>query len=345
MLYGATGYTGGLVLDELLRRGIRPVLGGRNAGKLQTLAETHGLSHRTTSLRSDELSAAVRGIRVLLNAAGPFEETAAPLAAACLSSSVHYLDLSGEPAAIEPLARHHAAACERGVMIMPGIGFDVVASDCLMAHLARRVPTAQRAWIGLAGLNHASRGSARTFARWGGRGILIRRNGLLQTMPPGELHRSFDYGEGPRVSLGLTWGDVSTTYFTTGIPNTEVYFEATGVLLGTLAASRFWGSWLNTPSVQSMLDAQVELLPAGPTSVEREAMQIITVAEVEDRSGRRSSARLRTPQSYTFTALSSAEIAMRALGGDLQPGFQTPGRILGGDFPLTLPGVHREDLS
>jgi short subunit dehydrogenase-like uncharacterized protein len=72
---------------------------------------------------------------------------------------------------------------------------------------------------------------------------------------------------------------------------------------------------------------------------------MVIVVEAEDGCGGRAVSRLRTPEAYTFTGMSALAVAQRVLAGDLEPGFQTPGRVYGPDFVLSLPGTTREDLA
>jgi short subunit dehydrogenase-like uncharacterized protein len=345
LIYGATGYTGRLLAQRAAGASLRPILGGRNEEKVAALAASLGLEHRTVRLSEPELlAAALRDVRVVLHAAGPFSDTAMPMLDACLRTGTHYLDLNGDVSVFEALARRHAEARGRGIMVMPGVGFDVVASDCLAAHVARRLPGARRLAVGLAGLRFASRGSAKTLLEHAGRGIQVRRDGLLTTLPPGTLQRSFDYGDGQRPSFAVSWGDVASAYYTTAIPNIETYFDANPALSGMLAASRYLGWALGTAPGQALLHASAELLPEGPSSAEREASGMVVVAEVEDGGGRSARARLRTTEAYTFTAAAAVTIASRVLAGDLEVGFQTPGRVYGPDFVLGFDGVSREDV-
>jgi short subunit dehydrogenase-like uncharacterized protein len=344
LIYGATGYSGRLIVEEARRRGLRPILAGRNAAALSALGEAVALEHRPASLADPaRLRQALGGVAVVLNAAGPFSATAGALIDACLDAGAHYLDISGEIAAIEEAARRHAQAAARGRMLMPGVGFDVVPSDCLARHLAARLPGAVSLRLGIAGIERASRGSARTIVEQIGRGACVRRQGSLHALPAGSLTRAFDYGAGPRPSVAVSWGDVASAYYSTGIPNIETYFEATALLRGGLAVDRSWGWLLSLPPWPELLKGATRLLPEGPTEAQRRQSATTIVAEVEDAAGRRLCARLFTPEVYTFTATASVAIAERVLGGDLEVGFQTPSRVFGGDFVLALPGVRRED--
>jgi short subunit dehydrogenase-like uncharacterized protein len=345
LIYGATGYTGRCITAAAVALGLRPILCGRAAPKLKAFAEPLGLDFRVAALTEPhQLAAALGGVKVVLHAAGPFSSTSRPMIDACLRAGTHYLDITGEIPVIEALVRRDTEARAQRIMIMPAVGFDVVPSDCLAAHVARRLPTASRLAIGLSGLRFATRGSAKTLAEHVGYGVLVRRDGLITAVAPGAWSRRFDYGAGPRESLTISWGDVSTAFYTTGIPNIEVYFEATPMLRAMLMASRYLGGILNTAPWQMWLKTCAEMLPEGQREEERAASAMAIVVEADDGARRRASARLRTPEAYSFTGVTAAAIAQRVLNNDIEVGFQTPARLYGADFVLALAGVHREDL-
>lgn len=344
-VYGATGYTGRLIVERAVARGHAPLLAGRDAAALAEVAARFGLAHRVARVdRPDELRALTRRLPVLLNAAGPFAATTPPLLEACLASGTHYADVTGEVPAIEQAAARHAVARERKVMVMPAVGFDVVPSDCLAAHVARRLPGAMTLRLGLRGLDHLSRGSARTIVQQLGHGVWVRRGGQLRTVTPGSLRRAFDYGDGPCPSVAVSWGDVATAFFSTGIPNIEVFFAETLPLRGAVAAHRNWAWLLSGAAWQRLLQFNTRWLPEGPSAQQRRQSTVTIVAEAVTADGRHARARLRTPEVYTFTASSAIQVIERIIEGDVQPGFQTPSRVWGADFALLLEGVTREDL-
>jgi short subunit dehydrogenase-like uncharacterized protein len=344
LLYGATGYTGRLLAEGLRARGLRPLLAARDPTRLAGVAAPLDLPHRAVGLDAPEgLDRALAGVRVVLNAAGPFAHTARPLVDACLRVGAHYLDITGELDVFEGLARRHAEARSRSVMIMPGVGFDVVATDCQAAHVAAHLPGARRLRLGVTGLAPASRGSARTVIEHVGTGTRVRRGGVIRTLPMGALERSFDFGRGPRPSLAVSWGDVSTAFYTTGIPDIEVYYEASPELRATAAVGRWLGGWLRLAPWQAWLQGHADVLPAGPSETQRGRHRCVVVAEVEDDAGGFASSRLESPEGYGFTALSAPAIAARVLADDLEPGFQTPARVYGADFVLSIPGTVREN--
>jgi short subunit dehydrogenase-like uncharacterized protein len=346
LVYGATGYTGRLIVREALARGLRPVLGGRSRDKVAGLADPLGLEYRVAALTDPaQLDDALHGMRAVLHAAGPFSQTAEPMVDACLRAGAHYLDVTAEVSVVEGLAQRDAAARQRGIMLLPGAGFDIVPSDSLLAHVARRLPGAQRLALGIRGLELTTRGSAKTFVEYAGAGVIVRRGGMITSVPAGALRRTFDFGDGPRECLNVSWGDVAAAYYSTGIPDIDVYFAATPALQAVLMAGRYFGWMLGTAPWQAWLKLHADmLLPEGPSDAERLARQAVLVAEATDRHGRVVRARLHTPEAYTFTSHSAPAIAQRVLRGDVEPGFQTPARVYGPDFVLGFAGVEREDL-
>lgn len=347
MVYGATGFTGRLIVRSLLERGLRPLLGGRDETRLAAAAGEFGLETCVATLDdADALARAAARAEVVVHVAGPFVRTAVPMAEACLRASTHYLDVGGEALGIEALARFDAEARRAGLMIMPAIGFDVVASDCLCAHVARRLPDATRLELGISALGVMSPGSAKSFVEYAGQPIRVRRGGRLVDIVPGSLERVFDYGpvRGRRLSSALSWGDTASAWYTTGIPNITTYFETTPQLRAALAASRFMGPLMESAAMQAWMKSWADVVSAGPGEEQRATRRMTLVAEAIDAAGRCVASRTETPDSYAFTAATAARIAERVVAGDLEPGFQTPARVYGADFALSFDGVVREDL-
>ncbi len=344
-IFGATGYSGRLLARRAAEAGLSPVLCGRNAAKLEALAAELGLEHRAVPSPTPEaLDAAFRGAAVVLNAAGPFTRTAEPVADACLRNGAHYLDITAESRVVDALAARSAEARARGIMIMPAVGFDVVPSDCLAAHLARRLPGATRLAIALTNLFFLTRGSARTLIEGVDFGI-VRRGGVLVRVPLGSLEQWFDFGDGLAPALNVSLADVVTAYYTTAIPEIVTYVQATPLMRSILTTCRTFGWLLASAPSQAWLTAATELLPEDPGAGRDAADCAMTiVGEAHDGDGRCVRARLRTPEAYGFTAVTASAIARRVLAGDTEPGFQTPARVYGSDFVLSFPDVTREDL-
>jgi short subunit dehydrogenase-like uncharacterized protein len=345
LLYGCYGYTGRLLAAEALRRGLTPTLAGRNRDEVDAMGRALGLPTRVVGLEDRAaLDAALAGHRVVLHAAGPFSRTSRPMVEACLRSGAHYLDVTGEIGVFEALAGRDDEAKARGVTLLPGVGFDVVPSDCLAAHVARRLPGARRLVIGLEMSSSASQGTAVTVIENLDQGGAVRKDGRITAVPAGDRERSFDFGDGPRTAIAIPWGDVSTAFYSTGIPDIEVYLAApAGIRMG-LRASRVLAPILGSAPVQRFLHQRVKAGPAGPSDEARARGRSRLCAEASAADGRSVRSRLTGHEAYTLTAEAGVRVAEKILAGGVPVGFHTPSRALGADFVLELPGVERVDL-
>ena len=135
LVYGATGHTGRFVTDELVRRGLTPVLAGRSAEGLAAVAPRHAaLERRVADVDDpDRLRRAVSGVGVVVNCAGPFLDTAAPLAWAAVDSGAHYLDVSAEQGAVQRVYRElDAPARVARLAVVPALAFYGGLADLLV---------------------------------------------------------------------------------------------------------------------------------------------------------------------------------------------------------------------
>ncbi len=346
LLYGSYGYTGRLIARRALEVGLRPLLAGRDAERVRAHAAELGLEHRAFSLDAAAAADAALGeVPVVLHAAGPFSRTAAPMAEACLRTRTHYLDITGELGVFEAMAALGPRAVDAGVMLLPGAGFDVVPSDCLAAHLARRLPTATHLAIAFAPVGGGvSRGTATTMAENAAAGGAVRRNGRIVPVPAAFQTREVDFGRGPVSATTIPWGDVSTAFHSTGIPNVEVYTRMKPAQRRMMAASRRLGWLLGSAPVQKLMKDRIGKGKPGPTDEERARAFTLLWGEVIDGEEHRAVSRMRTPEGYTLTAVSSVEIVRKVLAGDAPAGFQTPSLAYGPDWVLEIEGVTREDV-
>jgi short subunit dehydrogenase-like uncharacterized protein len=345
LVYGANGYTGELVARRAVERGLRPVLAGRRAEALAALASELGLEARAFSLEDPAaVDQGLRGATVVLSCAGPFSRTSGPLVEGCLRGRAHYLDITGEVGVFAALAARDAEARAVGVMVLPGAGFDVVPSDCLAAHLSRRLPSATRLRLAFQPSGAMSRGTALTTLEAVGQGGLVRKGGVLTRVPAGHRTIDVDFGQGPTRAIAIPWGDVFTATVTTGIPDVEVYIAVPLATRVMLRLTRVVGPLLASAPAQRWLSSRVRSRAAGPSAQARLRHVNRLWGQAGDRQGREVVSRLVTPEGYELTRLTAVALAERALGGEARPGFQTPARAYGPDFVLEFPRVSREDV-
>lgn len=345
LLYGANGYTGSLIASMAVGQGLRPILAGRDSDKIKQQAITLGLEHRSFALNdSDAMDRVLKEVTAVLHCAGPFSHTSKPMVDGCLRTGTHYLDITGEVEVFEALARRDNEAKAAAVMLLPGAGFDVVPSDCLAAHLKTRLPSASRLTLGIQGLGRVSRGTATTVVEKIDQGGLVRRDGKLVPVPTAWKTRVIDFGRGPVTATTIPWGDVSTAFYSTGIPNIEVYAATPTALRWMMIASRYLGWLLGSKAMQSFLKRRIKTQPPGPTDTERERGESAVWGEVTDGGGEKRASRLRCPEGYTLTAMTALAIIKRVLAGEIREGFTTPSLAYGPNFITQFEGVAREDL-
>jgi short subunit dehydrogenase-like uncharacterized protein len=343
LVYGAYGYTGSLVAEAATDRGLPITLGGRNGGKLRSLADD--LDRPVVQFRLDDdaaVRAAIDDHDVVLNCAGPFVHTADPLVEAAIETATHYLDITGEITVFEAIHARDERARDAGVTLLPGVGFDVVPTDCLGAHLADRLPEAESLELAFEAEGPASDGTTRTSLRHLHEGGRVRRNGEIERVPLAWRDREVDFGDGTRSVVSIPWGDVSTAYHSTGIPDVTVYMSMSPGSIRWQRRLRAVTPLLKLGTVRWLLGTLLASGGDGPDAETRAE----TGARVWGRASSENQAVesfLRTPNTYALTVDSAIEAAQRVLHDGVDPGFQTPSSAFGPDFVLDLPGVERSD--
>lgn len=353
MIYGANGYTGELVARHAIERGERPVLAGRSAGAVEALAGELGLAARVFPL-TDPGSARANLVDVdaVLHCAGPFVHTSRPLVEACLASGTHYLDITGEIQVFEAILARGAEARRAGVALLPGVGFDVVPTDCLAARLAAALPAATHLELAFHGAGGGiSHGTLTTMIENLPRAGAVRRDGRIVPVPAAFDAKQIEFSCGRRWAMTIPWGDVSTAFHTTGIPNVRVYTAAPPASIRRLQRLRPLLRVAGLRPVKALLKAWVDRKVTGPDEQARAKGRMYLwgraavgeatgePTEPTEPGGEAATATLETPEGYALTALAAVECVRRLLAGDVEPGAWTPARAFGADLVASLPGV------
>jgi short subunit dehydrogenase-like uncharacterized protein len=326
LLYGATGYSGAHIAEKAVAMGYRPALAGRRDDEGKALAGRLGLDWHCLDLNAAALATVVGKYSTVLHAAGPFVHTYRPMLEACLAAGTHYLDLTGEVEVFEALAALDGAARDAGIMLMPGVGFDMVPGDCLALYLKRLMPDAISLEIGISFEGTLSRGTilSALLALHSGTTLVRRAHRLVPLAEP--RARSFDFGPGRcggrADAYALTFGDLSVGWRTTGIPNITSYQRP----VPEFAA------------LANLKPADVAALPAGPSAEELATIPTILIGEVRNDAGDVRAARLVIPQIYAITFDLAATIAQRVHEGWQRCGYQTPASVFGETYITQFAG-------
>lgn len=345
MIYGANGYTGRLVTQEALRRGLKPILAGRNAGQIRQMAAETGLVARVFDLTADGACQGLGGVGLVLHCAGPFSATCAPMLEACIAQRAHYLDITGEIDVFAHCHAQHERAREAGIVVLPGAGFDVVPTDCVAAQLKAELPSATHLVLAFDAGGGLSPGTAKTSVEGLGKGGRVRIDGKLTTVPLAWKSRTFGRPAtamapaSQRSAVTIPWGDVYTAYVSTGIPNVEVYTAVPPASIARLRRMRWFGPLLRTGLVQGWLKRRVERGVKGPSESRRAASETIVWGEARDAHGNEAKACLRVPNGYDLTVDAALGIVERLRSDAPQGGYYTPSQLMGADYVMGLPGV------
>lgn len=339
MLYGAYGYTGEIIAREAARRGLTPILAGRDAAKVQALADEFGLPHRAFGL--DDAASVRRNlddVALVLHCAGPFSATARPMLDACLEVGSHYLDITGEIDVLEDILARGDEARRSGIVVCPAVGFDVIPTDCIAATLKQALPDATHLALGFDTRSGMSPGTTKTAIEGAHRGGRVRENGKLRAVRLGDRVRRIDFGDGEKSAVAIPWGDLATAYVTTGIPNIEVFTASSPRRIAALRRAHLLRGVLGIPAVQRFLKARAAARVHGPDAQQRDARPTFVWGEARNAAGAVKTARIQVPNGYSVTATGALEVVDFALTQRPRPGSYTPSMLCGPDLATRLPG-------
>ncbi len=341
LLYGANGYTGRLIAAEAVRRGFRPILAGRSREAILPLAAQLGCEFRIFGLTDREaLHSALHEVSVVLHCAGPFSATARPMAEACIACGTDYMDITGEIPVLEHLYSLHEEAAKANVALIPGSGYDVVPTDCLARMLKELLPDATRLRLSFGGKLTQSPGTWRATLEAIPRCGAVRKNGALLTVPHAWRAERIRFDDGVRSTMTIPWGDLSSAWRSTGIPDIEVYG---GISRGAIAVMRlvrgFVCPLMKNPWMQRIAKSTVNLLSRGPGESHRRTAMYHLRGDVWNDNGGTATRFMLTPEGYTCTVETSLAILEALLRGRIAAGVWTPSQVMGSGFAATLPGI------
>ncbi len=342
MIYGANGYSGELIAREAVARGQEPVLAGRSADKIQPLADELGMQARIFDVNN--AASHLKDIDLVLHCAGPFSATSAPMIEACLAAKAHYLDITGEIDVFEHAHAQHSRAQQAGVVLCSGVGFDVIPTDCIALRLKEALPSATHLSLGFESRSKSSPGTARSTVEGFAAGGRIRVDGEIQETKIASLKRTIDFGNGPHMAVSIPWGDVSTAYYTTGIPNIVVYMSVPESVAKGMKRANWLRPLARIKPLQNILKNQAAKRASHMDEEEREQAPTYVWGEATNDSGDRRTARVKTANGYTVTIHGSLAVTEFLLGCKVDGGYYTPARLVGPELVEDLPGSGKLEM-
>lgn len=340
LLYGANGYTGQLIARQARQMGLQPILAGRNIESIAAIAAETDFDQLVFDLDdTPAVDKALQDVSVVLHCAGPFSETSQPMIEACFKNGCHYLDITGEISVFANAYRQAEEARHADIVLMPGVGFDVVPTDCLAATLVKALPAAIKIVLAFESGSGVSPGTMKTSIEGLAGGGCVRKHGKLKWVPLAWKTREIQFRHGKRLAVTIPWGDVFTAYISTGVPDIETYMAAPPSSILQMKRLRMLKPLLSMQWVQNMMKKRVEKSVSGPEINERQNTEMQLWGEATTADGRSVSATMTTPNGYDLTVTASLGIVEYLLNNDVEGGFYTPSLLMGADYAKSLPGV------
>jgi short subunit dehydrogenase-like uncharacterized protein len=345
LIYGANGYSAQLAIEKAVSQGLTPILAGRNQQVIEALAAKHGLQARVFDLSDvSHVADNLADVKMVSHCAGPFSATAETMMRACIQAGAHYTDITGEMGVFDTAQKLNAEATKAGVVLCPGVGFDVIPTDCMAGKLFEAMPDATHLVLGFSSDGALSQGTAKTSVEMLGEGMKIRRDGKIVTVGRGYEMRDIDFGKGAVLSSVIPWGDLSTAYWQTKIPNISVYMPHTGGRMGVIGFAVI-KNLLKLKFVQNFAKKKIEQNITGPSKEQRDKDDTDVFGEVRNAAGARITGRLRVPNGYTVTMDGILITSKFLMGYNGDGGCQTPAQLMGTNLAEQLPGAGTFDIS
>lgn len=347
LIYGANGFVGAEISRLAQLQGFNAVIAGRNKLKISSLAKRLNLDYRVFSLKDyDQLNSQTEEFDVFINCAGPYIETYEPIVLACIKNNTHYLDLSGEIPVyegIQQLALNHLDNTES--MLLPGIGFDVAVTDCLALQLKEQLPTGNNLVLAFKseGPSGLPPGTVKTMVSLIPYGNWIRKNGNMIQLKKGIKKRRIQFKTSFDKAFRITWGDIYTAYYSTKIPNIEVYASFPPIVMLQLQFIDTFRKVLSRPRIMRFL---VKVLKGGSTAEQRRRTTMYVYGELTDKEGNMAVGRIIGPEGgFTWTSRLVIEALKQIKRNNWKKGYQTPASAFGSSFIHPIKGVQVEAIT
>ena len=344
LIYGANGYTGKLITKEAKAKGIKVELAGRNETAIKALANENDYPYHIIELNeTNKLEHLIKDINTVIHCAGPFSETAIPMVEACIKTKTNYLDITGEIWVFEDIMKYHEQAQKAGIALIPGVGFDVVPTDCLAGYLKKKLPSGTSLELAFVGSKTGmSRGTAVTMAKNISKGGFIRENGKIKNVPLAYKIKEFKFSHRNQWCMTIPWGDLMTSYHQTQIPNIKVFSGASLKMINKIKKYRNLKFLLGIGWIQKLVRRKIENSVTGPNEENLKTGKTYVLGEIRDEAGSSFKAELITPEAYFLTAKTALSSALK-LENSNKTGYLTPSQAFGIDFIMEFENVERID--
>lgn len=341
LIYGVSGYTGALISRRAAALGLDHIVAGREPELVKAHAQTVQQPYKVFALDDAQaLITQLQGVKVVLNAAGPFKYTNVPLIEACLAAGAHYVDLAGEVPELRVAARYDEQAKAAGITIIPGVGLGVVPTDVIASRLKALMPEATSLDLGFETVGGASRGTLGSMLSQLRDPGHRRVDGQLVSAEPAEQTRQVALPHGQRTMVLNPWrADLWSAWQTTQIPHITTWIALPGPLR-VMMRGKLRGMLWRSSLWQHLLKRIIRRLPAGPSAAQLAAGSSTCWGQIQNAQGATITATLTGPEAYLFSAETATRVASLLLTTrQLPSGCLSPTLALGDTLLDDMEGV------
>ncbi|MEO0882664.1 MAG: hypothetical protein AAFY34_08000 [Pseudomonadota bacterium] len=267
-----------------------------------------------------------------------YSQTADAMMRACIESGTHYTDITGEIDVFLHGQSLSEAAKASGIVLMPGVGLDIIPTDSVASKLAEALPDADHLVLGIDGDTEFSPGTAKTAVSVISDGMKVMRGGKLKSVSRSFEMREIDFGDGKKSAGVVPWGDLGTAYYSTGIPNVTVYMPARISAVQRILFPIIQ-QFMRLSFVQNQMKKRIDSKVKGPNATKRASSPTYIWGEATNKKGDKVTCRIQTQNGYEFTGNSIVFTAQHLMKFQGAGGFFTPSQLLGIDAVSEMEGV------
>ncbi|MDX2196812.1 MAG: saccharopine dehydrogenase NADP-binding domain-containing protein [Cytophagales bacterium] len=336
LVYGANGFTAQLVIAELVNKGLRPTLAGRSK-KIIKIAQNYGLNYKIFEIWNKQNTIQnIDGHKLLINLAGPYHDTFAPILEACLATHTHYIDAEGDVHMLQEMYRYHEKTVKAEIMLLPGVGFAIAPTDILGYMLTHKIEHGVQLKYAIHAGIKASKGTIKSFLHSLQTPGLTRADKNMITSLPAAKKMDMQVLDKKFKTYLHPWrGDSFASWLSCGVPDIETYstFPAWVVLLlKNYPLSVAIGKWKIAKKIITAQGMQ-NISEADTTT------QCYLSATLTSKSGENYTLKMIGPEPYLFTSKLISNAAQKVLDGKYKIGYQTPATAYGATLIDNIEGV------
>jgi short subunit dehydrogenase-like uncharacterized protein len=349
-VFGATGYTGQLIVAELQRLKLPFNIGGRSTLRLAQMAQRLQLGEEVAQIVADPLQPATLpalfryDTRILVNCSGPFTRFGEPVVKAAVETGTHYLDITGEQNFIvRVFDQYGLAASLKQCALIPACGVEYALTNWLATLVAAKLEPLDRisTVTNVLRIQATSGTSLSLFQALAAPGFSWEDGHRVRRLAGSQL-RIFDFPSGRRSTIWSPFGDMVTLPTHLQVKNVASY-----IALGPVAARTTHLLAPLLPTLSKLVNPVLSRLlrsGRGPTLKERQQAQWEMLALAESPKGS-CRATLKAGDAYGLTAHIVGYCAEKLLSPDFkQVGALGPAQAFEaqaaleylGDFGLTF---------